>query len=87
MFDYVIYTLAGISILLAIRGFSYRGAKRTWVFTDSFISIVFSSLAIFYVSFWFWVIGFVLTWCFALFVFEPSDFEVASGSDDGNRNT
>jgi len=87
MLDYVIYTLAGISILLAIGGFGYRGAKSTWVFTASFVSIVFSSLAIFYVSFWPLVVGFALNWSLKLLGLEPSNSEVTSGLDDENRNT
>lgn len=80
--DYVIYALAGISIFLSIGGFGYVGPKNKWVIIASIISIIFSIMAIYYISFWPLVIGFVLNWGLKRMGLEPSNSEVWSDLDD-----
>jgi len=78
---YVIYILAGISILLAIGGFAYNGPKKVWVVLASIVSIIFSYLAITYVSFWPLIAGFALNWLLKFMGLEPTNSEVESGKD------
>lgn len=64
--QYLIYALAGISILLSVGGFGYVGPKRNWVLVASVNSIICSLLAIMYVSIWPLLIGFVINWIMRL---------------------
>ena len=79
---YVIYILAGLSIIWALFGFAYVGPKKTWVIVSSLISIAFAGLAIYYVSFWPFIISFGLNWGLKLMGLEPTNSEVLSNSDD-----
>ena len=83
--EYIIYILAGISIFLSIGGFWYVGPKRKWVVLVSIISITFSGLAIYYLSFWPLIIGFAINWGFRRLGLEPSNSDVASGLDDSEN--
>lgn len=59
--QYVIYGLAGISILLAIGGLNaYAQSKNISLLLSSIVSIGFSSLAIYLVEWWPLVAGFLL---------------------------
>lgn len=58
---YIIYTLAGISILLAIGGLStWASTRHPALLLSSIISIGFSTAAIAKVEWWPLVVGFVL---------------------------
>jgi hypothetical protein len=61
--SYVIYILAGISIILAIGGISaYSQTKQIGLLLSSVVSIIFSILAITLVQFWPLVVGFIINW-------------------------
>ncbi len=61
--SYVIYILAGISIILAIGGISaYSQTKQIRLLLSSVVSIIFSILAITLVQFWPLVVGFIINW-------------------------
>lgn len=86
--EYLIYILAGISIILSLGGFSYVGPKKKWAVLTSLVSLIFSISAIIYVSIWPIIIGFAINWGFRLIGLEPSNSEVTSGLDhDDNQNT
>lgn len=70
---YVIYTLAGISIVLAIGGISaYSATKHLSLILSSVVSILFSLAAIVLTSFWPLVIGFSLNVAIKLLIGDPS---------------
>lgn len=69
--DYVVYGLAFISIVLSIGGFYYQGPMKLWVIVASIISITFSILAIYYVSFVPILIGFSINWGLKLLGLDP----------------
>lgn len=65
--SYVIYILAGISIILAIGGISaYSQTKQIGLLLSSVVSIIFSILAITLVQFWPLVTGFIINWLLRL---------------------
>jgi hypothetical protein len=60
---YVIYTLAGISMLLSVGGLSaYTNTKQIGLLLSSVVSIACALAAIYFVSFWPLVLGFALNW-------------------------
>lgn len=71
--NYVIYALAGISIVLAIGGISaYSATKHVGLILSSVVSILFSSAAIVLTSFWPLVIGFSLNIAIKILIGDPS---------------
>lgn len=84
--EYIIYILAGISIVWALFGFAYKGPKKIWVTINSLISIGFAVLAIYYISFWPLLISFGLSWGLKLLGFEPTNAEVLSGLEDSEKD-
>jgi hypothetical protein len=65
--SYIIYILAGISIILAIGGISaYSQTKQIGLLLSSVVSIGFSVLAIVLIQFWPLVAGFIINWLLRL---------------------
>jgi hypothetical protein len=64
---YIIFILAGISIILAIGGISaYSQTKQIGLLLSSIVSIAFSILAITLVQFWPLIAGFIINWLLRL---------------------
>lgn len=65
--SYIIYILAGISIILAIGGISaYSQTKQIGLLLSSIVSITFSILAITLLQFWPLILGFIINWLLRL---------------------
>lgn len=70
--DIVIFTFAGISILLAIGGLvACSESKHPGLLISSVISIVFSGMAIYLVHWWPLILGFAANWGIRLLGFDP----------------
>lgn len=70
--SYVIYVLAGLSMLLAVGGLSaYSTTKHIGLLLSSLISIGCALAAIVLVSFWPLVIGFAANWGLKLLGLDP----------------
>lgn len=69
---YVIYTLAVISIVLAIGGlYSYKLTGHIGLLLSSMVSIGFAATAIILASWWPLVTGFAINWGLKLLGLEP----------------
>lgn len=61
--EYIIYVLAGLSVLLALGGLSsWASTGRPVLFLSSVVSIGFSVVAIVEIAWWPLVVGFLLNW-------------------------
>ena len=70
--QYVIYVLAGISILLALGGLqAYKDTRHLGLLLSSIISIVCAVLAIDLVHWWPLVVGFLANWGLRLLGLDP----------------
>lgn len=68
----IIYILAGISILLAIGGFSaYSQTRHIGLLISSIVSIAFALLAIVLIHWWPLLVGFVINWGLRLVGLDP----------------
>ncbi|CEO38674.1 hypothetical protein PPBDW_I20690 [Photobacterium kishitanii] len=71
--NYIIYALAGISILLSLGGFqAYRDSKHIGLLLSSLVSIGFSLTAIVLVQWWPLAAGFLVNWILRLMGLDPS---------------
>jgi hypothetical protein len=71
--QYVVYVLAGISILLAIGGLeAYRSTRNPGLLLSSVISILFALLAITLGHWWPLAAGFLANWGLRLLGLDPS---------------
>ena len=72
MYAAVIYTLSGISILLAFGGLSaYSYSKHIGLLLSSIVSIACGGLAIYLVHWWPLVASFALNWGLRLLGLDP----------------
>jgi len=70
---YLIYLLAGVSIVLSIGGLSaYKETKHIGLLLSSMVSICCALLAIALVSWWPLVLGFAANWVLRLIGLDPS---------------
>ncbi|MEN9890475.1 MAG: hypothetical protein RLY78_770 [Pseudomonadota bacterium] len=70
---YVLYFLAGVSMLLAVGGLSaYMATKRVGLLLSSLVSIACALTAIATRSFWPLLLGFAINWGLKLAGLDPS---------------
>lgn len=71
--DYIIYVLAGVSILLGLGGFqSYRDTKYIGLLLSSLVSIGFGFTAIILIQWWPLVVGFLVNCGLRFLGLDPS---------------